>query len=324
MRIGGVDVSPGLILAPMAGVTDLAFRLLAKRFGCGLVVTEMVSAAGLVRGGKRTLALLESDPNERPLSVQIFGPDAACLAEAAAVCERMGADIVDINMGCPVKKVVRTGAGLALMRDPVIAARMVAAVRKRIRVPLTVKMRAGLEGETTAVEVAKAVESEGADAVAIHPRFRNTTWAEHSRWEVIGEVAAAVKIPVIGNGDVASAVDAKLMLSSTGCQAVMIGRAALGRPWIFREISEEIKTGKRSEELCLSERLEIIRSHLEKMVALKGPRAATGAFRMHLACYTRNLPGSAGFRKGLSGLQDPESSMRHVESFFEGLNIESC
>ena len=316
MRIGTVPLSNNLILAPLAGITDLAFRLMAREFGCGLVVTEMVSAMGLVHGGRRTQGLLESDPDEKPLCVQLFGCDAEVMAKAAAMCQRQGADVIDINMGCPVRKVVKSGAGLALMRDPALAGRIVAAVRRSIRIPLTVKMRSGWsKSEPAAVRIARIAESEGADAVTVHPRYKEPGFSESADWEVIGQVRQTVPIPVIGNGDVASGEDAAAMLERTGCHGVMLGRGALGRPWIFRQITGYLNTGETPPDPPPVRRMEIIRRHFEKLCEIKGPRLATKVFRKHLIWYTRALPGAARFRRGLAEIVEPEALMDYTERF---------
>ena len=236
-------------MAPMSGITNLPFRLIVKRLGAGLVTTEMISAMGLIRNHEKTFRYLQSSQEEKPLSVQIFGYDPHVMAEATEMVVDTCADIVDINMGCPVKKIVKTGAGAALMNKPQTAAAIVSSIRKAVDIPVTVKIRAGWSqnsesgGIPTAVEVAKLMEDAGADSIVVHPRTRTQGFSGQAAWSIIGEVASALTIPVIGNGDIRSGKDAVCMLDETGCDAVMIGRAAIGAPWIFRDIAAAL-TGK--------------------------------------------------------------------------------
>jgi len=239
---GAVTVDPPLVLAPMAGHTDLTFRALVRNLGgCGLVVTEMVSSEGLTRGCRDSRALAKIADEERPVGVQIFGSDPWRMTDAAALVESSGASLVDINMGCPVPKVTRSGAGAALMCDVERAAEIVARIVKATKIPVTVKIRAGWDRDhINAPELAVVLEDVGASAIAIHPRCRSERYRGCATWSVIGEVKRAVEIPIIGNGDVASAVHARAMLDETGADGVMIGRAALKNPWVFRQIDDEL------------------------------------------------------------------------------------
>nr|MCU0539380.1 tRNA-dihydrouridine synthase family protein [Desulfobacterales bacterium] len=238
MRIGALTLAPGAVLAPLAGITNLPFRLLAREAGCVLVFSEMVSAEGLVHGSANSRALLRSLPAEQPLGVQLFGADPARMAAAAAMVESAGADLLDINFGCSVKKVVKTGAGAALMRDPARAAALLTSVRKAVRLPLTVKLRTGWERSgAQALAIGRLAQECGVDAVTIHPRTAAQKFSGRADWTVIAALKQALTIPVIGNGDIFCAGDAARMLTETGCDAVMVGRRAIGYPRIFTEIA---------------------------------------------------------------------------------------
>ena len=244
MKIGTLSLKNNLVLAPMAGVTDLAFRLITRPFGAGLCFTEMVSSNGLVRKTARTYRYLDSSPDDRPLGVQIFGADPDILAEAAAFVTKEGASLIDINAGCPVKKVLKTGAGAALMRDPVRFIGIVTKVRSATHLPLTVKIRAGWgPGEINAVAIARSAQDCGADAVTVHPRTVKQGFGGTADWELIGRVKEMVDIPVIGSGDIRRGEDARRMQAQTGCDGIMVGRGALGNPWIFRDIQGVLSDG---------------------------------------------------------------------------------
>ena len=244
LKIGNFDIENRLIMAPMSGKTNLPFRLIVKKMGAGLVMTEMISAVGLVRGQPKTHAYLASHPAERPVASQLFGCEPDSLAESARIATERGMDMVDINVGCPAKKVVRSGSGAALMRDPEKIAKIVAAVRKSTDIPVTVKIRAGWSPqEANAVEVARIAEDNGADGVSVHPRFATQGFSGAADWSVIERIKKVVTIPVIGSGDVTEPYMAKEMRAVTGCDGVMIGRAAVVNPWIFRQILDWEKTG---------------------------------------------------------------------------------
>jgi tRNA-dihydrouridine synthase B len=305
-----------VVLAPLAGVTDLAFRLLAKRHGCGLVTSEMVSATGLCHGGRGSREILATAPEEAPLAVQLFGADPAAMAEAAGIAVASGAAVIDVNMGCPVRKVVKTGAGIALMRDAALAARIVRAIRDAVEVPVTVKIRSGPDPRTpNAAEFARAMEEAGADAVTVHARFGGTRYAVPADWSVIREVAAAASVPVIGNGDVASGDDARRMLAETGAAAVMVGRGALGRPWVFREIRAALD-GREAEPVTPAERREVAREHLRLLCGIKPERVAVREFRKHAGWYSRGLAGGAQFRARVNAMETREEMDGAIAAFF--------
>jgi tRNA-dihydrouridine synthase B len=320
MKIGNLHLSNNLIMAPLAGITDLAFRTIVRRYGCGLCYTEMVSADGLVRGHRATFGYLRSDPGDRPLIAQIFGSDPDVLAAAARVIEEGGlADAVDINMGCPVKPVIRRGAGAALMRDAEKVRLIVQATRKATTLPLTVKIRAGWSPkEKNALEIARIAEQEGADAIAVHPRTASQGFSGRSDWSVIAEVKAALTIPVIGNGDVETPDDVSAMIDSTGCDAVMIGRSALGNPWIFRN-ALRLRAGEGTELADPEEKVRLIGEHLERSVGLYGEETGVKCFRKHLFWYTRGLRGSAAFRKEAGTILGKSNVLAKVSAYFEEL-----
>lgn len=296
--IGNVTIPNPVIAAPMSGVTDKVFRLLAREAGCGLAFTEMVSDKALLYGSPRTLVLLDRRGEGGMLAVQLFGSEPACMAEAAALAERAGANIVDINMGCPAPQVVRSGAGAALMRDPELAAKIVAQVAERVRVPVTVKMRKGWDSKSVnAVELARLLEAAGAAAVTVHGRTREQFYSGTADWGIIRQVKEAVSIPVIGNGDVKSPQDAKRMLEETGCDGVMIGRASLGNPWIFSRTLHYLATGELLPEPTWEERIKTALRHCELLVELKGERVGVLEMRKHAAWYLKGAPFAARWRE---------------------------
>lgn len=302
------------ILAPMAGVSEMPFRVIALELGAALAPTELVSAAGLMRASARTMRYLRSDANrERPFCVQIFGGDPAEMAEAAAVAQAQGADIIDINMGCPVPKVTRNGAGSALMCDPVRARRVVEAIRSRTGLPVTAKIRAGWDSRSVnAPEVARALEEGGAAAVAIHPRTRAQGYSGRADWSLIARVRERIGCTLIGNGDVSGPEDAERMMRETGCDAVMIGRAALGNPWIFRELTGGTPPTP-------AERSSLIRRHFDAHLELHGgPQRGVRSFRKMLLWYAHGLRGATAFRRVAMGLEDPDEIRALVERFFGG------
>jgi tRNA-dihydrouridine synthase B len=278
-----------LRLAPMAGVTNAPFRLVCRECGAGPLTSEEIDAHAYVRDNGKTEALTRHLPDERPLSMQLLGADPDLLAEAARRLEAAGADGIDLNMGCPVHKIVVKGHGSALMRDPLAAAVIFRTLRKAIRVPFTIKIRGGWDERTVnAVEIARLAESEGVDAITVHPRTRSQQFTGQAPWEVIAAVVAAVRLPVVGNGDVRGADDARAMVAATGCAAVMIGRGALGAPWIFggRPVERDARAA-------------IIRRHTELIEAHLPERRALVQLKKHLAWYSAGLPGSAALRPRL-------------------------
>lgn len=283
MRIRDLDL-PGIArLAPMAGISNAPFRLLTRECGSAFTTSEEIDAISLVRGSAAARDILRRYPGERPIAYQLLGSDADLLAEAAAIVQEAGADIVDLNMGCPVPKITRQGKGAALMRDVPATARIIRALRNAVRVPLTIKIRGGWDDEhLNAVEVARMAEDEGVDAIAVHPRTRSQQFHGRAPWQVIADVVAAVRIPVTGNGDVTSMAEARQMMAETGCAAVMIGRGALGRPWVFDERFDSLDPATQ-----WAERERIIRRHLALIAGhyADNPRYALNQVRKHLSWY---------------------------------------
>jgi hypothetical protein len=300
MIIHKLSLANNLWLAPMAGISNLPYRRIMKSFGAGLVFSEMISAVGLTRGGAQTLELLASSPDERPLGIQLFGEDPLVLARAAALAEGH-ADLIDINLGCPVKKVVRSGAGSALLRNPFRIAAIVAAVRRATRLPLTVKIRSGWSLQSVNyLETAHIAETEGADAVTLHPRTRCQGFSGHSDWEHLRKLKAAVKIPVIGSGDIFTADDAVRMLRETGCDGVMIGRGGYGNPWLIRDIKARLDERPASPPPSPADRMEVASHHLRLYLESFGPRKTLLDMRKHLCWYSRGLAEAATFRAAIN------------------------
>jgi len=302
VRIGPVAFESPFLLAPLAGVSDSPFRRLAREQGAAAVYTEMVSSDGLTRGSSATFDYCRFEPEERPIGIQLFGSDPAIMADAARVLCDLPAeqrpDLIDINMGCPVRKVVNRCAGAALLNDVPRLSEIVRRMSEASRLPVTAKIRLGWDGDSrNVVEVAKALEASGAQAVAIHARTRAEKFEGEAHWEMIGEAKQAVSIPVIGNGDVRSAEDAVRMLESTGCDAVMLGRAAFGDPWVFRRVRAFHERGETLAPPTAAERLEAGVRHLGLMVEAVGPESAAREMRKHVAWYIRGLPHSARVRE---------------------------
>ena len=295
--IGKVPIKQPTVLAPMAGVTDLAFRLLAKEMGCGLVVSEMVSAKGLLYENCRTRELIKIDPRERPTAIQLFGSVPEELAEAARRVAAAGADIIDFNMGCPTHKIVKNGEGSALLRSVGKAAAILKAMVQAVDIPVTVKIRTGWDAASiNVVEVAKALEQSGVSAIAVHARTREQFYSGTADWSLIRQVKQAVRVPVIGNGDVRTVQDAQRMLGETGCDAVMVGRAACGNVWIFRQIAAWLERGELPAGPTLAEKSQTLLRHLDMLIELKGSHIAIREMRRHAASYVKGYPKSAELR----------------------------
>lgn len=313
MRIGDVIVDPPLILAPMAGVTGRAFRRLCRRHGAGMVCSEMISANALVRSSPRTRAMLLSSDDERPLSIQLFGAEPVLMAEAARMVEPI-ADIIDINMGCGVPKVIKGGAGAVLMADPNRAEAIIRAVRASVSRPVTVKMRRGYQPDDfAAVELARRAERAGAAAVTIHPRAAGTQYREAADWTIICEVKRTVGIPVIGNGDVRGPDDLGRMLDTTGCDAVMIGRAALGNPLVFDRLARFLRTGELAPEVSPAQRLRLAIEHGRTLVADLGESVGVRKMRTQIAWYAKGFPHATEVRAAANGVdtwQEMETLLR--------------
>ena len=304
MNIGPIQIEPPTIFAPLAGITNLPLRLLAKEAGCGLVCSEMVSAHGLVNGSEKTRSLLKSASAERPLSVQLFGSDWAAVAEAAQWVVHAGADIVDINFSCSVKKILKSGSGAALMREPAKAETLLKAVRKAISIPLTIKMRSGWDASgQEALALAQMAQTCGVDAIAVHPRTARQGFGGRADWSLIDRIKRAVAIPVIGNGDITTAQEAIDMYHQTGCDAVMVGRAAIGNPALFTQIND-LLAGQPAREIESRARISIMKRYLHASVRYFGEKKACFMMRSRLGWFAKGLPGASQFRH----------SLRHIDS----------
>lgn len=320
LQIKDLRLQNRLVLAPMAGITNLPFRLIAKQMGVALVTTEMVSATGLVRGGEKTRRYLKSTPQEKPLAVQIFGPDPATMAEAAKLIVEAGADMVDINMGCPARKVIRTGGGGALLKTPDLAAEIVHAVAKVCPVPLSVKMRAGWSPNTPmAPDIAALLEQAGAHVITVHPRYVTQGFAGSADWGIIKGVKERLHIPVIGNGDITTPHMALFMLRQTGCDGVMVGRGAIGNPWLLRQILD-LEAGRPVRRPSLGERRAVILAHFQSLKDQIGEDRASRAMRGLLLKYTKGLPHSSRFRGTFTGVRDLSTIMEAMDRYFAVLN----
>lgn len=314
LSIGNVTLENNLILAPMAGVTDLPFRLLCKEQGAGLLCTEMVSAKAIHFKNKNTESLMRILPEERPVSLQLFGSDADLMAEIAAQIEERPFDILDINMGCPVPKVVNNQEGSALMKNPKLVGEIVSKVSKAIKKPLTVKIRKGFtEKSVNAVEIAKIVEDAGASAIAVHGRTRAQYYSGEADWDIIRQVKEAVTIPVIGNGDIVDGASARKMLDDTGCDGIMIGRACRGNPWIFSQVKTYLETGKEANKPSISELKEMIMRHAKLMVDIKGDYTGMHEMRKHVAWYTAGYPHSAQLRRQTNEIETLDDLQRLLD-----------
>ncbi len=305
----------------MAGVTDLPFRVLTRNFGSSLCFTEMVSANGLVRRTHKSYEYLKSSPDDRPLGVQIFGSDPDILCEAAGIVTEMGANLVDINAGCPVKKVLKTGAGAALMRDSAKFAVIVKNVRKATHLPLTVKIRSGWgHDELNAIEIAGIAEDCGADALILHPRTVKQGFSGAADWDLIGMVKERAGIPIIGSGDVRRPEDALAMMEETGCDGVMVGRGALGNPWIFKEITTFMSNGAAPGPPSLVEREGVICRHLKANISLYGEKMGVKSFRKHLLWYTKGLKEGGKFRKAAVTVNEVGELLEMVHKYLQSLS----
>ncbi len=304
LKIGKVTVDHPFLLAPMAGVTDLPFRLLCKEQGAGLLYTEMVSAKAITFRNKNTWALMEIDPKEHPIALQLFGSEPELMAEAARQIEALPFDILDLNMGCPVPKVVNNGEGSALLKNPALIEKIVSQVAGAIEKPVTAKIRIGIQGAAADVtEIAKRIEDGGAAALAVHGRTREQYYSGHADWEAIARIKEAVTIPVIGNGDVDGPKAAEKMLRETDCDGIMIGRAARGNPWIFREIKEYFATGKLLPRPSPAEVGSMILRHASAQIAQKGEYTGIREMRRHVAWYTAGMPHSARLRREVNQVE---------------------
>ncbi len=311
MQIGSLTLENNTVLAPLAGITNLPFRLLAKEAGCGLVCSEMISSHGLVYKSEKTEKMLDSTPEEKPLSVQLFGARPDFMAEAAAIVESSGADVVDINFGCSVRKILKSGSGAALMRTPDLAEDILKAVRRAIRIPLTIKIRSGWDASgEQAIHISRIAENCGVDAVAVHPRTAGQLFGGRADWSIIAAVKANVSIPVIGNGDILSADDAVRMLAETGCDGVMIGRKAISDPDIFSRVVARIK-GEVEVDEGFDHRFDLMSRYLRASVKYIGEEQACRMMRSRLGWFTKGMHKSSQFREAI----------KHLSSEAEGIEL---
>lgn len=314
MFIGNVEIKNNVVLAPMAGVTDLPFRLLCKEMGCGLLYTEMVSAKAIMYNNKNTEALLKVTPQENPIAVQLFGSEPAVMSEMAKRIEERPFDIIDVNMGCPVPKVVNNGEGSALLKNPKLVGEIVEAMAKAVKKPVTVKIRAGFdETSINAPQIAHVIQESGGAAVAVHARTRQQYYSGHADWDVISRVKEAVSIPVIGNGDILCGEDAVKMFEQTKCDAVMIGRGAQGNPWIFKQINDYMTNGTEFTKPSANEVCDMIMRHAGMLIEAKGEYTGIREMRKHFAWYTAGMKHAAVLRNEVNHVE-------HIEQLEELVN----
>lgn len=317
MKIGNIELKHNVALGPMAGVTDLPFRILCEEMGAGLTCTEMVSAKAIYYGNKNTNELIRTVPEEHPLAVQLFGSDPDIMAEIAVRLEEGPYDIIDVNMGCPVPKVVNNHEGSALMRDPDLAFRILSAMAKKLHKPLTVKFRKGFNDDSiNAPEFAKMAEQAGVAAVAVHGRTREEYYRGKADWEIIRKVKEAVSIPVFGNGDIFQPEDAKKMMDETGCDGVMIARGAKGNPWIFKRVVHYLEHGELLPEPTREEVLAMIRRQAKMMVDVKGEYIAIREMRKHVSWYTAGIPNSAQLRNDINMVETLDGLLELLDRRF--------
>ncbi len=319
MKIGNLELIDTTVLAPLAGITNLPFRMMVKAAGCGLVCSEMVSANGLVHNSWKTKKLMESNIKEKPLSLQLFGADPAILSEAATMAVDTGADVVDINFGCSVKKILKSGAGAALMKTPEKTAEILKALRKVVTIPLTIKIRTGWEPSgNQAILIAKIAEDCGVDAITVHPRTATQGFRGHANWAIIKAVKENVGIPVIGNGDIVQAQDALDLYRSTGCDGVMIGRAAISNPWIFNQVSAKLQ-GEPLPAVSLDMRFDAMVEYVRSSVAYFGEQHACCMMRSRLGWVVKGLKYSSQFRKEITRLSTEAEAIALIRTYINSL-----
>ena len=316
LPIGNVKLKNNILLAPMAGITDLPFRLIARQYGTSYACTEMVSSKAIFYDDKKTKMLMNSEGEQRPLAIQIFGSDIEAMAYASRYVSDY-ADIIDINMGCPAPKVTKNGEGSKILLDLELAENIMKTVVQNSKVPVTIKFRKGWDNDhIVAVEIAKIAEKVGVSAITIHGRTRSEFYSGKADWEIIKTVKEAVRIPVIGNGDVVDEDSAKAMFEETGVDGIMIGRASLGNPWIFKRIIHYLKTGDKIPEINNKEKLETIKKHLNLLIKEKGEEVAIKEFRKHIAAYTKNMPNSSNFRVKINSLESKKEVEEQIDKYF--------
>ena len=318
MKIGNVQLDNEVFLSPMAGVTDLPFRTICKEKGCGMLYTEMINAKALCYDDENTKKMLRMDKDEHPVAVQIFGSDPEFMGKAAIIMNQYPNEILDINMGCPAPKVIKNGDGSALMRNPKLAAEVLTAVVKNSEKPVTLKIRKGWDDDSVnAVEIAKIAEECGISALAIHGRTREQFYSGKADWDIIAEIKQAINIPVIGNGDVFEVEDAVNMLEKTKCDAIMIGRGAQGKPWIFNRINHYMKTGKILPEPTLEEKITTAIRHMNLAVAEHGDYVAVREMRKHIGWYLKGLKNSAKYRDQINKITDYKEVIAMLEEYMQ-------
>ena len=319
MKIGSVETDNFTVLAPLAGITNLPLRLLAKKAGCGLVCSEMISANGLVYGSDKTVQLLASAPEEKPLSVQLFGSNPPIMAEAARIVQDSGADVVDINFGCSVKKILKSNSGSALMKDPTLACRILDSVRKAISIPLTIKIRSGWEPSgKQAIEIARLAEGCGVDAIAVHPRTATQGFRGEANWSIISSVKRALTIPVIGNGDVTAPADALRMLAETACDGVMVGRAAIGNPMIFAGMLAAAK-GRPPALPNDGQRILMMMAYLQDSVRYLGEKVACRMMRSRLCWFVKGMRNAGQFRNAIRYIASEKEATDLIRQYAESI-----